>query len=407
MNSLFCIFVLYGITSMTIDPIIPLIHQKIKIGYDRIGISLLFGSFFLLISTFISGKLSDKFSAKKNIAVGLIFLFSGFLFFGISYKLYINYIILISIIILIRSGLGTIESSVHKYAPQISPDNINIVFLKLNIFWNIGATVGPVIISVVLLTELNLGYEFLFLSILFLLILIIFFWSSQEQKRFYYFRNEDRKESVRDNNKKSSFILVKNPTIILSGIILFFHMGSLAGLSSWMTTYFSILDIKVSTGSLILSLYWATSTIGLLLTHKFLKKTNEITLLLVGCILCVICITLFNFVLTIYMKIIFLIIQSISVSGFISLTKSIAVQENKKFTGIIVGFIMSMAVAGSMTFLPILGYVIEYVGEKYIIYIFSLSWTITLSLIIILYKLINKKYEIKLFDRCSFNRVIK
>ena len=58
------------------------------------GIALFIGSAIMLLSTFISGWLSDKFDIKRIVIVGLILLFLVFLIFAIN----INYLIFIIVI---------------------------------------------------------------------------------------------------------------------------------------------------------------------------------------------------------------------------------------------------------------------------------------------------------------------
>ena len=59
-NLLLNIFIFYGIIFTIIDPLIPLISEKLKIGYDKIGLILLLASVASLLATFISGRLSDR-----------------------------------------------------------------------------------------------------------------------------------------------------------------------------------------------------------------------------------------------------------------------------------------------------------------------------------------------------------
>ena len=64
-NLLLNIFIFFGITGTIIDPLIPLMSEKLKIGYDKIGLILLLASVASLLSTFISGKLSDRYEKKE------------------------------------------------------------------------------------------------------------------------------------------------------------------------------------------------------------------------------------------------------------------------------------------------------------------------------------------------------
>jgi MFS family permease len=93
------ITILYGIAAISIDPLIPIISRELSIGYDRIGLILLTGYVFSLISSLITGILCGKVNLKKVILAGLAILFLGFLIFGLFIRicfyrqqLYNNYI---------------------------------------------------------------------------------------------------------------------------------------------------------------------------------------------------------------------------------------------------------------------------------------------------------------------------
>ena len=152
-NLLLNIFIFYGIIFTIIDPLIPLISEKLKIGYDKIGLILLLASIASLLSTFISGKLCDRYNVKRIILVGLIALLGGF----ILYSIYLNLIFFILTVVLFRIGWGILDAGVHTYASQLSYKNHSPLFLKLDFFWYIGAIIGPIVISAMLFLKLDTG----------------------------------------------------------------------------------------------------------------------------------------------------------------------------------------------------------------------------------------------------------
>ena len=58
------ITILYGIAAISIDPLIPIISRELNIGYDRVGLILLTGYTFSLISSLVTGVLCDKVNIK-------------------------------------------------------------------------------------------------------------------------------------------------------------------------------------------------------------------------------------------------------------------------------------------------------------------------------------------------------
>jgi len=140
------IFILFGLSIITIDPLIPVISEQINVGFDRIGIALFAGSIAALLSNFIAGSLSDRLDIKKLVLFGLMLLSTGFVVFGT----FLNYIMFIIVIILLRVGFGTIDTTIHSFSSKIFKKDISRVFIKLDIAWYFGAFLGPLVISVVL-----------------------------------------------------------------------------------------------------------------------------------------------------------------------------------------------------------------------------------------------------------------
>ncbi len=140
------IFTLFGLSIITVDPLIPLIAEQIRVGFDRIGIALFIGSIAALISNLVAGSLSDRLDIKKLVLFGLILLSAGFIIFGT----YLNYSIFTLVIILLRVGFGTINTTIHSFSSKLFKKDISRIFLKLDIAWYCGAFLGPLVISVIL-----------------------------------------------------------------------------------------------------------------------------------------------------------------------------------------------------------------------------------------------------------------
>lgn len=169
-NLLLNIFIFYGIIYTIIDPLIPLISEKLKIGYDKIGLILLLASVASLLSTFISGKLCDRYNVKRIILIGLIVVLGGF----VLYSIYLNLIFFILTVVLFRIGWGILDAGIHTYASQLFYKNHSPLFLKLDFFWYIGAIIGPIVISAMLFLKLDTKYAFIFFAVLFLMVIIFF-----------------------------------------------------------------------------------------------------------------------------------------------------------------------------------------------------------------------------------------
>ena len=113
-NILFLSFVFFGIAFTLIDPLIPVISERLDIGYDKIGLILFASSALSLGATFLSGRFSDRYDLKKIITTGLIILVFGFFIYGI----YFGLLTLILTVVFFRVGCGILDSSIHAFVSK-------------------------------------------------------------------------------------------------------------------------------------------------------------------------------------------------------------------------------------------------------------------------------------------------
>jgi len=165
------ITILYGIAAISIDPLIPIISKQLNIGYDRIGLILLIGYAFSLISSLVTGILCDKINIKKVILGGLAILFVGFLIFGFK----ISIILFIISLILQKSGYSSIDSTMHSYVAKVYNNMHAPIFIKIDIMFYIGSIISPLLISFLLFFDISYRYIFfLFAAIIAILSIFLF-----------------------------------------------------------------------------------------------------------------------------------------------------------------------------------------------------------------------------------------
>jgi len=379
------IFVLFGLSLLIIDPLIPIIAEEMDVGFDRIGIALFIGSIAAFIVNFIAGRLSDRVDIKKLILLGLFFLFLGFALFGIYY----NFIIFIIVTILLRVGFSIIDTSVHSFSSKLFKKDVSRVFLKLDIAWYAGAVMGPLTISAILYFEFLPKYVFFIFAFIYFVFIAIFY-------KICPRRETGNNDSPLNEDilypHKSSLRVLKDPAVIMASLILFLFMGSIMGLSTWMTTYFLSLGIKVAYSSAILSLYWLFSIIGMIITTRFVTKYKEINILFYSCIAGIICLTVFSFTSFVYLKIAALALQAIFFAAVFPLVNAIAANRYSKNSGTILGFTIAFAFAGSIVFQPLYGYITEYFGKEYIVFVTLAGTLAGFIFVSILFKILKKEH---------------
>lgn len=262
------------------------------------------------------------------------------------------------------------------------------VFLNLDIAWYSGAFLGPLVISAVLFFEFLPNYLFFIIAFTYLISIVIFYRICPKKKIQENSQPvEERKRSSRTKGLGS----LKDPAVIIGGIILFFYIGSVIGLSTWLTTYFLDLGIKVAFGSAILSIFWFFSILGMIINTRLVSRFSEVSLLFYGNLIGTLCLALFSFIPNVHAKIVLLGIQAIFFSAIFPLTTAIAAQRDQKNSGTILGFVIALAFAGSIVFQPVYGYVAEYFGKNNIVLV-GLSGAVLGSIFaFILFRIIRKK----------------
>ena len=387
---IFLLFLLYGFSSTIISPLIPWISAKLDIGYDKIGIILLYSTISGILSTFVAGRLCDSRDIKKIILIGLIIATLGFLLFG----LYLAFITLVLSLIFLRFGFGIIDTSGYAYGSSLFEGNHSLIYMKMEIFWYAGSIISPLLIGGMLYLGIHPRLAFLFFALIFMATIVLFHVISPPIK------NAKLNEEVNAKREKLSpaslLFYVREPIIICGTLALFFFVGSLIGLSSWLTTYFLAFDIAVYQGSLVLSLFWASLSLGLFVARKIIKKTNEITIILIGNLMGTVGVFAFGIVNIVVIKIILLMLVGFFVSGICSLTLALSVSLRSDRAGSIVGFMVAGIYMSGLVFQPLLGFVAEHISEGFVIYIVLTGLVVSLILNFVLFRLLNKKQSTKL-----------
>jgi MFS family permease len=356
------IFILFGLSIIVIDPLVPVIAEELGVGFDKMGIALFIGSITALIANIISGRLSDSVDIKKLVLTGLFLLFLGFALFGA----YLNFIVFIIVTIFLRVGFGTIDTSIHSFSSKLFDKDISRLFLKLDIAWYSGAAMGPLVVAAILYFDFLPRYLFFIFAFIYIFFIAAFYRICPKKRIDAGPPMKDRKEH---KTGKSILATVRDPLILNASMILFIYLGSLMGLSTWMTTYFLSLGVPVAYGSAILSVYWIFSIVGMMLTARLVKRFSEIGILFYSCLIGIIFLSLFSFMPFLYIKIAALALQAVCFAAIFPLTTAISANSDPENSGTILGFTIAFAFAGSIVFQPVYGYVTEYLGKEYISYI--------------------------------------
>lgn len=339
-------------------PLIPIISGELKISYSSIGIILLSGSLGFIISNLISGALADKFGKKMMSALGFLITGLGIVTLAFA-QTYTQFLIFYAIA---GFGNGAWGANLQAIIADIYSEDRSKRILRLNVYFATGAGIGPLIVSIILSQNLNWR---LFFGLIGVINFIIF---------LFYATNRYPLELTAHESIKGNIKRLFNPIIIICGLFLFFYVGIEATYSTWLTTYLTAFNVPVKLGSLSVSAFWFFIALGIWSSEFLSKKIHDVKIIFVSTILVFISISfiiLFN-----SLSIIFILtaLLGLFLSPAFPLTASTAISRDPEISGTISGFTMSLPIAASLIFQPLIGYISDIYGiEKSIFVQFYIS----------------------------------
>jgi fucose permease len=400
-------YIIMGFTIPIFDPLYPYFSKNFNVGYDKIGLVFFFGSLAGIISIFTAGLICDRFPLRKIFLWSFAISFTGFAVFNIFH----NFAGLIVTVIIANIGMMIFWPAVYAKIFHDHNENYSIMYVKLDRFYYLATALGPLLISLLLYLNLSPNYVFAMLLFLFFILFVLFYIGYRDKtskvmhsaneifdlegsaKQF----NDDIPENKVSKNIRSKSILKKiteffTPSVIFANLSLALFAGVLTGTSSWLTTYFTSFNVAVSLSSILVSLYWIFTFIGLQVVSRILNYLSEEKILFYGGVISIISLTCFNFIDIIYIKIIFLVMVGMSISGIFALCGTITVRANPKSAGTASGFSIGMGLVGGLIVQPTMGFVAQYMSKRYVPYVLIILAVLGTILASILLKIsLNRK----------------
>jgi len=233
----------------------------------------------------------------------------------------------------------------------------------MDIFWFFGALAGPFIIGLTLHFDVSPRVVFGILSLACFLA-AFYSWKKCPSSKASAEGPSSGEASTGPPSGASWWKVIWNPVVLLNSLMLFFHTGMASGLLSWLTTYFTGYEIEVSSGSFVLAGYFAVSLSGLLIVSRIMNRISEGKIVLATFIAGTLSFFLVWRIPEFIGKLPFLLTGGICFATTFSLSMAISAYEDRKNTGTILGFQLTMALLGGIVFQPLYGYAAEYWGTR-------------------------------------------
>jgi MFS family permease len=352
-------FILLGLGASIFGPLIPVLSESFSVDLDKIGATLSLSAFGLLLTSLLTGILSERIGKKTVYIFGNLLFAACFL--GLYFSTHFNYFTLSYILFGAAWGIIAVSST------AIISDAFHLIrskmIMRLNTGFLLGAFIAPLLVSVTL--YLNINWRYLFLSVSLLNVLLLISILLLKPEGLHNVKHEDDLRRLLSTNRK----LLSNLIIILCGIINFLHLGAGFTFGSWLTTYLKNLNIPVIIGSLILCLYALTFAVGMFIKSFLFSRFSEKKIMQISAILAFVALTIFFFADTLILKTILIILFALSFSGIAAAAVSLGIHQNPRNSGSIISIINSFGFLGVVIFQYTAGYLAENFSVNSVIYI--------------------------------------
>jgi len=375
----FLITMVFGMVLTSYSPMLPSISKTFTLTLTQSG--FIFSANFIGFVVFIlfGGVLADHIG-KKTI---LVLAVAGFALALIVFPFSSSFILACIVMAFIGGFGGIIETVTNAVMSDINPTKACFYVNMTQVFFGIGAVIGPIIAGIVVASGIN-WQVYYFVMGLISIVLGLFL----AMARVPNIRSE---EGISWQVFKG---LLSDKRFLLICLCMFLYTGSEVGSWGWMTTFLKEnMNFDIVKSGIAVAAFWASMTVSRFicgyLTLKFSEKWIIISLAFVSAIF----VLLMGFELSETMMWIVIIGLGFSFSSQWPLIATFGSKDYPASSGTAFALLVGSGGLGG-TVIP---YAIGFVGDKVNVHIAAMSPTIFLIAIVIIFMGIDKKktYRVK------------
>lgn len=382
-------FFVISFLSNIIGPLIPEMIQDFKLSLTMVA--LLPFSFFIAygLMSIPSGIWLARYGEKSVMLFAFMVSFMGALLFAI----FPGYLMAIPSLFLIGTGMAMLQVVINPLL-RVSGGEENLAFYSImgQMVFGLASFLSPLVYSYLAVNPLQGKQGNFFLKILALLVpenlsWITLYWMFAFISllmvlviSFFRFPKVSLKEEERIGAYQTHISLLKNPTVILFFLGIFFYVGSEQGVANWMSKFLSLQHgyDPQTTGATAVSWFWGLMTIGTLLGLFLVKIMDSRKVLLIFTGSAIICLSFSLFGSKELSLITFPAIgffASVMWPVILSLALNSVLEHHGSLSGILI-----TAIAGGAIIPLIIGGLGDILGLKYGMFFLYLSFGYVLSI---------------------------
>lgn len=345
----------------------PFMSARNNVPLDALGILLIAFTAGYLSTSSTSGKI------MKHISLGMLLTISCFLtaMSLLTYAMADSWYVIIAASFFLGSGGGAIDSSINTFAASsFSASTVN----WLHAFYGVGATAGPVMVTMMLASDLRWYHGYIAVAGIQISLAVLFL---STQRRWQLSSTEEE-----HHTGSEYFQTLKLPRVWLFMAIFFLYTGLEQGFGQWL---FTILTKSRSVGEgqagVWTSVYWGSLTAGRIV-FGIVLTTIPVNRVLAGAITGIaLGIVLFALNISAAANLIGIVILGVANAPvFPSLISVTPINIGKEHTATAIGAQISMAMLGAAVVPAFSGFLSDEFGLEFIPKVFSLAGLVLVSL---------------------------
>ena len=280
-TTLGCILMaLFAMNLTIISPLIMEIGKTFSLSITQSGLIFTFNFIGFVVFILIGGALADRFGKKPVLNVAII----GATISILGFAAVQNFTVMCAAAILMGGFGGVLESIVSALISDINPENPGYYVNLTQVFFGIGAIVGPVTAGFAISNGVNWRVCYLVLGALYIIMSVIFLPAKVQVVNSAVTSGKSLKVSNKENNGNAVSLrgniqpwratsLVKNPVFILLCLGMLFYTGAEVGGWGWMCKLLEEnLGYSVGTSGFAVAFFWISMTVGRILCGALTKK---------------------------------------------------------------------------------------------------------------------------------------
>ena len=342
-------FISLGLPDSLLGSAWPVMQADLSVGFSSAGIISMIVCGGTIISSLFSGKLIHRFGTGKLTFVSVTMTALALL----GFSAFPSFIWLCIMAIPLGLGAGSVDAALNNFvALHYEAKHMS----WLHCFWGVGATSGPIIMSLFLAKNNDWQKGFFTISLIqfalvFLLFITLPLWKKLE-KNDSEVSNDDK-----ENTEKISPLKIPGVKLALVSFVCYCATESTAGLwgSSYLVNYKGFSADDAARG---ISLFYGGITLGRLLTGFLTMKFNNRILIRSGQIICIIGAIFLLAPLPTYFSLIGLILVGLGCAPiYPCMLHETPTRFGTSASQSIMGIQMAFAYIGSTFMPPILGFI--------------------------------------------------